>query len=84
MKSRLAIAVLMLALFAGASPARGQQSGYLLLHSPSGHHGRWASPGQGYHVSRPSYAWGWFGASRHTNSYYHSGYYGAYWQRTDR
>ena len=57
---------------------------YRILHAPTGQHGRWVSPGHSQPVSRQSYAWGWFGATRHTNSYYHSGYYGWYRQRTDR
>jgi len=65
------------------SEAHAAQPGYVILRTQSGHHGRWVSPGRAYPVQGQGYAWGWFGATRHTNSYYHNGYYGNFRQRTD-
>lgn len=83
MKNHLSAVVIALAIFLFAHTVQADYPSYRILQSPTGHHGRWASPGHAQAVHRPSYAWGYFGATRHTNSYHHNGYYGWYWQRTD-
>jgi len=82
MKHWLITLILLGAALATTPTAEAGQPGYLILRTHS-HHGRWAAPRNAHYVDPAPYAWGYFGAQRHTNSFYHRSFNGDYWQRTD-
>lgn len=74
--------ILAAGLLLGASDVFAGEPAYLILAAPQRQvgHQRVYHPGRPLPVTRPTYAYGYFGAARRPQWSVHRGYHGRYWQ----